>query len=169
MITLHCSINDGQLKLEESIISKAMLENNKCYLLDCGAELFVWVGRVTQVEDRKAASKAAEVYKLHSYILSFLTRVFPDRSFLQEFIISQNRPKTTRITQVIQGFETRSFKSNFESWPAGTGSGTSSGEDGRGKVAGIGWFFTISVNFISFIGSNILSFRVGSSAKATGS
>ncbi|KAM0951019.1 putative villin headpiece, villin/Gelsolin, ADF-H/Gelsolin-like domain superfamily [Dioscorea sansibarensis] len=108
------SINDGQLKLEESILSKAMLENNKCYLLDCGAEVFVWVGRVTQVEDRKAASKAAE-----------------------EFIISQNRPKTTRITQVIQGFETHSFKSNFESWPAGTGSGTSSGEEGRGKVAAL--------------------------------
>ncbi|KAG1338411.1 putative Villin-2 [Cocos nucifera] len=82
------SINDGQWKLEESALSKAMLENDKCYLLDCGAE---------------------------------------------EFIMNQNRPKATRITQVIQGFETHSFKSNFESWPVGTGTATSVGEDGRGK------------------------------------
>lgn len=108
------SINNGQLKLEEGTLSKAMLENNKCYLLDCGAEIFVWVGRVTQVEDRKAASKSAE-----------------------EFIINENRPKVTRITRVIQGFETRTFKSNFESWPLGSATGTSGGEEGRGKVAAL--------------------------------
>ncbi|CAL9175775.1 unnamed protein product [Musa hybrid cultivar] len=109
-------INDGQLKLEENNLSKAMLENNKCYLLDCGAEVFIWVGRVTQVEERKAASKAAE-----------------------DFIIGQNRPKTTRVTQVIQGYETHSFKSKFESWSAGTvtGMGNSTGEEGQGKVAAL--------------------------------
>ncbi|KAH7679275.1 Villin/Gelsolin protein [Dioscorea alata] len=106
------NINDGQLKLEESTLSKEMLKNNKCYLLDCGSEIFIWVGRATQLEDRKAASRAAE-----------------------EFIINQSRPKMTRITQVIQGFETHSFKSNFESWPMGTV--TASGEEGRGKVAAL--------------------------------
>ncbi|RWW39368.1 hypothetical protein BHE74_00055311, partial [Ensete ventricosum] len=60
-----CSINDGQLKLEENTLSKAMLENYKCYLLDCGAEIFIWVGRVTQIEERKAASKAAEVWRIN--------------------------------------------------------------------------------------------------------
>ncbi|KAJ6809051.1 villin-2 [Iris pallida] len=108
------SINDGQLNLEEGIPTKSMLENHKCYLLDCGAEIFVWVGRVTQVEERKSASKAAE-----------------------EFIINENRPKTTRITQLIQGYETQYFRSNFESWPVGTGTGTSGVEEGRGKVAAL--------------------------------
>ena len=56
-----CSINDGQLKLEEAVLTKAMLENTKCFLLDCGAEIYVWVGRVTQMEDRKSATKAVEV------------------------------------------------------------------------------------------------------------
>ncbi|KAF8395818.1 hypothetical protein HHK36_019772 [Tetracentron sinense] len=101
-----------EVQMVEGALSKAMLENNKCYLLDCGADLFVWVGRVTQVEDRKAASQAAE-----------------------EFISSQNRPKSTRITRVIQGYETHSFKSNFESWPSG--SGTSGADEGRGKVAAL--------------------------------
>ncbi|RWR95385.1 villin-2 [Cinnamomum micranthum f. kanehirae] len=105
------SITDGQVKmLAESELSKSMLENNNCYLLDCGAEVFVWVGRVTQVEDRKSASQAAE-----------------------EFISNQNRPKSTRVTRVIQGFETHSFKSNFESWSTATG--TTGVDDGKGKVA----------------------------------
>lgn len=56
-----CSIEDGQVKAVEGELSKSMLENNKCYILDRGSELFIWVGRVTQVEERKAASQAAEV------------------------------------------------------------------------------------------------------------
>lgn len=55
------SITDGQVKIVESELSKSLLENNKCYLLDCGAEVFVWIGRVTQVEERKAAVQVAEV------------------------------------------------------------------------------------------------------------
>ncbi|GMI63366.1 villin 2 [Hibiscus trionum] len=106
------SITDGEVKIVEGELSKGQLENNKCYLLDCGAEIFVWVGRVTQVEDRKVASQVAE-----------------------DFIAGQNRPKATRITRVIQGYETNSFKSNFDSWPAGS---TAPGaEEGRGKVAAL--------------------------------
>jgi hypothetical protein len=56
-----CSINDDQLKLEDTALTKAVLENTKCFLLDCGAEIYVWVGRVTQMEDRKTATKAVEV------------------------------------------------------------------------------------------------------------
>lgn len=45
----------------EGELSKSLLQNSKCYLLDCGAEIFIWVGRVTQVDERKDASEAAEV------------------------------------------------------------------------------------------------------------
>ncbi|KGN59352.1 villin-3 [Cucumis sativus] len=106
------SIDGGEVKVVDGELSKSLLENNKCYLLDCGAEIFVWVGRVTQVEERKAAIQEAE-----------------------EFIASQNRPKATRVTRVIQGYETHSFKSNFESWPVG--SVTTGAEEGRGKVAAL--------------------------------
>ncbi|KAB1200164.1 Villin-2 [Morella rubra] len=106
------SITDGQIKIVEGELSKSLLENNKCYLLDCGAEIFVWVGRVTQVEERKAAIQVAE-----------------------EFVSSQNRPKATRITRLIQGYETHSFKSNFDTWPSG--STTPANEEGRGKVAAL--------------------------------
>ncbi|KAJ1384153.1 Villin/Gelsolin, partial [Sesbania bispinosa] len=106
------SIVDGEVKSVEGELSKSLLENNKCYLLDCGAEVFIWVGRVTQVEERKAACQAAE-----------------------EFVASQNRPKSTRITRIIQGYETHSFKSNFDSWPSGSAS--TGAEEGRGKVAAL--------------------------------
>ncbi|XP_024968746.1 villin-2 [Cynara cardunculus var. scolymus] len=108
---LYC-ISEGQVKDVEGELSKSLLENSKCYLLDCGAEVFVWVSRVTQVEERKAAMQTAE-----------------------EFIISQNRAKSTRVTRLIQGYETYSFKSNFESWPSG--SAPSAPEEGRGKVAAL--------------------------------
>ena len=52
----------------------------------------------------------------------------------QEFIASQNRPKSTRITRLIQGYETHAFKANFDSWPSG--SAAPGAEEGRGKVAG---------------------------------
>ncbi|KAL2225959.1 UNVERIFIED_CONTAM: Villin-3 [Sesamum indicum] len=106
------SIIDGQVKSIDGELSKSALENNKCYLLDCGAEVFVWVGRVTQVDERKAAIQVAE-----------------------DFVASQNRPKSTHITRLIQGYETHSFKSNFDSWPSG--SAPSVAEEGRGKVAAL--------------------------------
>eukprot|EP01018_Ginkgo_biloba_P033542 Gb_40777 [translate_table: standard] len=106
------SVVEGELKGIEGPLSKGMLESNKCYLLDCGAEVYVWVGRVTQLEERKSASLVAE-----------------------EFISTQKRPKHTHITRIIQGFETLPYRSNFDSWPLG--GGNSGSEEGRGKVAAL--------------------------------
>lgn len=106
------SIIEGQVQAVDTEISKSVLENDKCFILDCGSEIFVWVGRLTQVAERKAAYQAAE-----------------------EFVKIQNKPKSTRITQITQGYEPRSFKSNFDSWPSG--SAPSTGEEGRGKVAAL--------------------------------
>lgn len=105
------SINDGQANPVEGELSKSCLENNMCYLLDCGDEVFVWVGRVTQVNERKSAIQTAE-----------------------DLVASQNRPKSTRITRLIQGYETHSFKSKFDSWPSGSAPAP---EEGRGKVAAL--------------------------------
>ncbi|XP_073016621.1 villin-3-like isoform X1 [Primulina eburnea] len=106
------SVVDGQIKSVDGELSKSILENNKCYLLDCGAEVFVWVGRVTQVDERKTAIQVAE-----------------------DFLASQNRPKSTQTYRLIQGHETHSFKSKFDSWPLG--SALPVAEEGRGKVAAL--------------------------------
>ncbi|CAH9127618.1 unnamed protein product [Cuscuta epithymum] len=105
---LFC-IADGQLNPVDGELSKSILESTKCYLLDCGVEIFVWVGRVTQLDERKVATQAAE-----------------------EFFVSQNRPKSTKFTRLIQGHETHSFKFEFDSWSSES---TSAPEEGRGKVA----------------------------------
>ncbi|KAJ1408965.1 Villin/Gelsolin [Sesbania bispinosa] len=130
------SIADGEVKPVEGELSKSLLENNKCYLLDCGAEVFVWVGRVTQVEERKAACQAAEVMPLHNLFLHMMVKSgvinFANCSGL---CCKSKRPKSTRVTRVIQGYETHSFKSNFDSWPSGSAAAGS--EEGRGKVAAL--------------------------------
>ena len=55
-------MEDGQLNpINDSPLTKGMLESNKCYVLDSGAEVFVWLGRITTLEERKRASVTAEV------------------------------------------------------------------------------------------------------------
>ncbi|KAH0721307.1 hypothetical protein KY290_006747 [Solanum tuberosum] len=105
------SITDGQVNSLDGELTKSILENDKCYILDCGSEVFTWIGRHTQLEERKSTIQTAE-----------------------EYLANQNRPKSTRITRIIQGYETHSFKSNFDSWPSGS---TPAPEDGRGKVAAL--------------------------------
>lgn len=42
-------------------LTRELLDTNKCYLLDCGLEVYVWMGRNTSLDDRKSASGVAEV------------------------------------------------------------------------------------------------------------
>lgn len=57
-----CSINGGISKIDVEELSEALLEGTNCYLLDCGGEIYVWVGKDTELTDRKAASQTAEVH-----------------------------------------------------------------------------------------------------------
>lgn len=51
----------------------------------------------------------------------------------QQLVHGPDRPKS-QITFVIEGFETATFRSKFDSWPQVANVVVS--EDGRGKVAG---------------------------------
>ena len=42
-------------------LDKKMLETDKCYLLDCGGEVFVWMGRQSLISERKISISASEV------------------------------------------------------------------------------------------------------------
>ena len=58
-----CSVDKGQtLPLEADSLTKDLLDSKKCYLLDCGDDVFVWLGRNTSLDERKTASTLAEVY-----------------------------------------------------------------------------------------------------------
>ncbi|ONM58013.1 Villin-4 [Zea mays] len=93
-------------------LAHELLETNKCYFLDYGAELYVWMGRITSLQERKGASEAAEK------------------------LLSDSSRTRTPMIKVIEGFETVAFKSKFKEWPQTPGLKMSS-EDGRGQVAAL--------------------------------
>ncbi|XP_021836754.1 villin-4 isoform X2 [Spinacia oleracea] len=105
-------VEKGQAEVEEAdSLTRDVLNTNKCYILDCGAEVFVWIGRTTTLDERKSASGAAD-----------------------ELLRSLDRPKS-HVIRVIEGFETVAFKTKFDSWPPTAEVAVS--EDGRGKVAAL--------------------------------
>lgn len=54
----YSSIIEGRFKEVET--SKDMLDSSKCYLLDCGNELYTWAGRNTSLDARKGAISTVE-------------------------------------------------------------------------------------------------------------
>lgn len=73
MKCLLFSFDQGKLEpIDCQPLAHELLETNKCYLLDCGAELYVWMGRITSLQERKGASEAAEVtfVKMVTYAIS---------------------------------------------------------------------------------------------------
>ncbi|XP_074273714.1 villin-4-like [Silene latifolia] len=106
------NVEKGQAEpVEAETLTRDLLTTDKCYLLDCGTEVFVWIGRTTSLDERNKASEAAE-----------------------ELLRSLDRPKS-HIIRIIEGFETAIFRSKFDSWPETAQVAVS--EDGRGKVAAL--------------------------------
>ncbi|XVF05346.1 hypothetical protein REPUB_Repub05bG0164200 [Reevesia pubescens] len=93
-------------------LDKDMLEKDKCYMLDCGAEIFVWMGRNTSITERKTSISAAE-----------------------DFLRKQDRSNGTHLTFLTEGLETSIFKSYFNRWPQTVD--TRLYDEGREKVAAI--------------------------------
>ena len=57
-----CSIEKGQAEpVEADSLKRELLDTNRCYILDCGFEVFVWMGRNTSLDERKSASGVADV------------------------------------------------------------------------------------------------------------
>ncbi|XP_058113251.1 villin-4-like [Magnolia sinica] len=105
-------IEKGQPEpIEADSLTRELLDTNKCYLLDCGLEVFVWMGRNTSLDERKSAGVVVE-----------------------ELLRGPDRAKSHFI-RIIEGFETVMFQSKFDSWPQTAETAVS--EDGRGKVAAL--------------------------------
>ncbi|KAL5580762.1 hypothetical protein UlMin_013204 [Ulmus minor] len=92
--------------------SKEMLEPDKCYMLDCDAESFVWMGRQTLVTERKTSITSTE-----------------------NFLRNQGRSAGTHLTLITEGLETAKFRSYFHNWPQKVEPKLY--EEGREKVAAI--------------------------------
>ncbi|XP_038981057.1 villin-1 isoform X3 [Phoenix dactylifera] len=106
-------INKGKLfPMDAPSLNRGMLSSDKCYMLNCDAEIFVWMGRMTLVSERKTSISAIE-----------------------EIVHSQGRSTSTRTTFLTEGSENVKFKSYFSCWPETLT--TNLYEEGRGKVAAI--------------------------------
>lgn len=56
------SVEMGHMQpVEADSLIRKLLDTYKCYILDCGSEIFVWTGRNTSLDQRKTASEAADV------------------------------------------------------------------------------------------------------------
>ena len=61
----YYSIIEGSFKEVET--SKDMLDSSKCYMLDCGTELYIWAGRNTSLDARKSAVSTVEASSFANY------------------------------------------------------------------------------------------------------
>lgn len=67
-----CSISEGHPEaIDAESMTKELLDTNKCYLLDCGLEIYAWMGKNTSLDERKSASRASEVL----LVLPFLKNI----------------------------------------------------------------------------------------------
>ncbi|XVF46731.1 hypothetical protein PTKIN_Ptkin03bG0051900 [Pterospermum kingtungense] len=112
VILFWISLQGKLSQVGNNSLEKDMLERNKCYMLDCGAEVFVWMGRNTSVTERKTSISAAE-----------------------DFLRKHERSNGTHLTFLTEGLETSMFKSYFNSWPQAAE--TKLYDEGREKVAAI--------------------------------
>lgn len=91
-------VNDclGELEVEaveipDGILSTTMLDPNDCFILDCGTEIFVWVGKESSEKEKAGAMSNA-----------------------REFLTNYGRPIWTPITKCSQGAEPALFKDKFK-------------------------------------------------------
>ncbi|KAK7301767.1 hypothetical protein RJT34_12642 [Clitoria ternatea] len=97
---------------ESNAFSKEMLETDKCYMLDCDNEIFVWMGRQTLLTERRTATKAIE-----------------------DFVRKEGRSNKTHLSFLSEGLESTNFRSYFTNWPKTVEPRLY--EEGREKVAAI--------------------------------
>ncbi|GAB2285735.1 actin filament capping [Dionaea muscipula] len=104
----------SQGKLENQyangLLNREMLVSDRCYMLDCGVDVYVWMGRFTSITERKAFVSATE-----------------------DFLISQGRSAGSYLTLLTEGSETPKFRSYFDGWKPKEK--LKLYEVGRGKVA----------------------------------
>ncbi|XP_030537534.1 villin-1 isoform X2 [Rhodamnia argentea] len=94
----------------KELLNQELLDTDKCYLLDCHTDIFVWMGRCTSMMERKSSISATE-----------------------DFLQNEGRSTRTHVTLLTEGLETARFKSHFVNWPKKEE--LKLYEEGRGKVA----------------------------------
>ncbi|KAF8725922.1 hypothetical protein HU200_020490 [Digitaria exilis] len=80
--------------MEAHLLDREILNSDRSYILDCGTEIFLWLGMTTLVSERKTSATA-----------------------LEDYVHSQGRSLSVRTVVVSEGHETVDFKLHFQHWP----------------------------------------------------
>ncbi|TVU17630.1 hypothetical protein EJB05_33678 [Eragrostis curvula] len=98
--------------MEAHLLAREILNSDRSYILDCGTEIFLWMGMATLVSERKSSVTA-----------------------LEDYVQSQGRSLNVRTVIMTEGNETLDFKLHFQLWPKNVE--LKLYEAGREKVAAI--------------------------------
>nr|CAB3460266.1 unnamed protein product [Digitaria exilis] len=80
--------------MEAHLLDREILNSDRSYILDCGTEIFLWLGMTTLVSERKTSA-----------------------TVLEDYVHSQGRSLSVRTVIVSEGHETVDFKLHFQHWP----------------------------------------------------
>ncbi|XP_025807991.1 villin-1-like isoform X2 [Panicum hallii] len=80
--------------MEAHLLDREILNSDRSYILDCGTEIFLWMGMTTLVSERKTSVTA-----------------------LEDYVHSQGRSSNVRAVIMTEGHETVDFKLHFQHWP----------------------------------------------------
>ncbi|KAL6555255.1 Villin-4 [Orobanche gracilis] len=83
---LFCVEKGDAVLVEAESWTRELLETNRYYILDCGVDVFVWVGRSTSVDERKAASSRTDWFETVTF-----------RSYFDSW------PQSTNVAMVADG------------------------------------------------------------------
>ncbi|KAF0925699.1 hypothetical protein E2562_017263 [Oryza meyeriana var. granulata] len=98
--------------VETHLLEREMLTSDRNYILDCGTEVFLWMGMTTLVSERRTAITA-----------------------LEDYVRCEGRQSSARSVILTEGHETVEFKMHFQHWPKNAVPKLY--EAGREKVAAI--------------------------------
>uniref|UniRef100_A0A0D9WCY5 Gelsolin-like domain-containing protein n=1 Tax=Leersia perrieri TaxID=77586 RepID=A0A0D9WCY5_9ORYZ len=98
--------------VESHVLEREMLNSDRSYILDCDAEVFLWMGMTTLVSERRTSVTA-----------------------LEDYVRCEGRQSNVRSVILTEGHETVEFKMHFQHWPKNVVPKLY--EAGREKVAAI--------------------------------
>lgn len=80
--------------IETHLLDREILNSNRSYILDCGSEIYLWIGITTLVSERKASV-----------------------TVLEDYVRSQGRSSIGHTVIMSEGHEIANFKTHFQHWP----------------------------------------------------
>jgi hypothetical protein len=105
-----------------------MLDSSSCFVLDCGADVWVWAGVYCSTSEKSWAMLKVFLFILllfiyyffiYKYSITFIKHHNANNNIKAEELVGHGRrPESAAIIWVVDGAETLLFRENFVDWYA---------------------------------------------------